>query len=147
MAACALLGQGDRGTITGIITDPTGQVVPGVRLMVTNEATGIPSTTISGDSGGYTIPLLMVGNYKIEAQAAGFKTSERPGVPIQIGQTTRVDIQLEVGQVQEQVTVTGTAGLLTTDASDVGIVMNQKTFLDLPLTLGGDFRRASSFIF
>lgn len=146
-AACALLAQGDRGTVTGTITDSTGQVVPGVRLTVTNEATGIRSTTISGDSGGYTIPLLMVGNYKVEAQAGGFKTSERPGVPVQIGQTTRVDIQLEVGQVQEQVTVTGTAGLLTTDASDVGIVMNQKAFLDLPLTLGGDFRRASSFIF
>jgi hypothetical protein len=147
ITTAALLAQGDRGTVTGTITDSTGRVVPNVQVVATSEATSIPSTTIAGDSGVYTIPLLMIGTYRIEARATGFKTSERPGVPVQVGQITRVDIQLEVGQVQEQVTVTGAAGLLTTDASDVGIVMNQATFLDLPLTLGGDFRRASSFIF
>jgi hypothetical protein len=146
LLAATLVAQ-DRGTITGVITDSTGQVVPNVRIAAINEATGIRSATVSSDSGDYTIPLLTIGNYRVEAQAAGFKTSDFTGVPVQVGQTTRVNIQLEVGQVQEQITVTGTAGLLETDASDVGIVMNQATFLDLPLTLGGDFRRASSFIF
>jgi Carboxypeptidase regulatory-like domain len=142
-----LLGQGDRGTITGTITDPSGQVVPNVQVVVMNEGTGIKSTTITTEAGAYTIPLLMIGNYKLEARASGFKTYDHPGVAVQVGQTTRIDVQLEVGQVQEQVTVTASAALLTTDASDVSIVMNQDKFLDLPLTLGGDFRRASSFIF
>src|SRR5215813_4123318 len=142
-----LLAQGDRGTITGTVTDATGQVVPNARVMAVHEATGIESSTVSTDSGNYTIPLLMIGAYRIEAKAAGFKTYERPAIAVQVGQTTRVDVQLEVGQVQEQVTVTAAAPLMNTDASDVGIVMNQDKFLDLPLTLGGDFRRASSFIF
>ncbi len=147
ITAALLFAQGDRGTITGIVTDPTGQIVPGVQVAITNEATGIKSATVSSDSGSYTMPLLMVGNYRVEARAAGFKTSEHPAVPVQVGQVTRIDIQLEVGQVQEQVTVAAAAPLLNTDASDVGIVMNENAFLNLPLTLGGDFRHASSFIF
>ena len=147
MTGPALLAQGDRGTITGIITDPSGQVVANVRVAITNEATNIAETTVTGESGAYTMPLLMIGNYRIEAHAPGFKTSERTSVPVQVGQVTRVDIQLEIGQVQEQVTVAGAAPLISTDTSDVGIVMNQDSFLNLPLTLGGDFRRASSFIF
>ena len=142
-----LLGQGDRGTITGTIADPSGQVVPNVRVVVLNEATGIKTATLTTEAGAYTVPLLMIGNYRLEARATGFKTYERPVVSVQVGQTTRVDIQLEIGQIQEQVTVTASTALLTTDASDLGIVMNQAKFLDLPLTLGGDFRRASSFIF
>ena len=147
IAGALLFAQGDRGTITGIVTDPTGQIVPGVQVAITNEATGIKSATVSSDSGSYTLPLLMVGTYRVDARAAGFKTSEHPAVPVQVGQVTRIDIQLEVGQVQEQVTVAAAAPLLNTDASDVGIVMNENAFLNLPLTLGGDFRHASSFIF
>ena len=108
ITAALLFAQGDRGTITGIVTDPSGQIVPGVQVSITNEDTGIKSATVSSDSGSYTLPLLMVGNYRMEARAAGFKTSERPAVPVQVGQVTRIDIQLEVGQVQEQVTVAAT---------------------------------------
>ena len=147
ITAGALLAQGDRGTITGTVTDPSGRVIPNVDLVATNAGTGIQSTTVTGDAGAYTMPLLMIGSYTLEARASGFKTFERREIRVQVGQTTRVDIQLQVGQVQESVTVSATAPLMTTDASDVGIVVNQDKFLNLPLALGGDFRRASSFIF
>src|SRR5215475_11190714 len=86
----SLLGQSDRGTITGTITDPTNRVIPNAQVLVMNEATGIKSATVTTEAGAYTIPLLMIGSYKLEARASGFKTYDRPGVSVQVGQTTRI---------------------------------------------------------
>jgi len=77
ITAGALLAQGDRGTITGTVTDPSGRVIPNVDLVATNAGTGIQSTTVTGDAGAYTMPLLMIGSYTLEARASGFKTFER----------------------------------------------------------------------
>ncbi len=145
--SATIWAQSDRGTLTGTVTDSTGRVVPAVALTVTNEGTGISTTTSTSESGTYAIPLLTIGSYTLTARAAGFKSYVRRGIAVQVGQTTRIDVQLELGQLEESVTVTAEAPMLTTDTSEVGIVVNQDTFLDLPLTLGGDFRRASSFIF
>jgi len=147
LTATGLLAQGDRGTITGTVTDSSGQVVPNAELVILNEGTGIQTATKTGDAGTYTLPLLSIGNYTLRVSAPGFKSYIRQAIPIQVGQTTRVDIQLEVGQVEEKITVNAAAPMLTTDTSEVGVVVNQDKFLDLPLALGGDFRRASSFIF
>src|SRR5437879_445136 len=142
-----VFAQGDRGTITGVVRDSSGLPVPGAEVRIVNEATGIASNTVSSDSGNYTLPILSIGTYTITVQHAGFKTYVSNAVPVQVGQTTRVDIALEIGQLQEKVTVTADAPLISSDTSDVGTVINQKRFLDLPLTLGGDIRNASSFIF
>src|SRR6478672_10032978 len=136
----SVYAQGDRGTLTGTIADSTGRVVPNAEVTVKNEGTGIAASTVTGESGSYTMPLLNIGKYTIIARVAGFKTYVRESVPVQVGQTTRVDILLELGRVDESVTVSATAPMLTTDTSEVGIVVNQDKFLDLPLTLGGDFR-------
>ena len=145
--AAGLLGQGDRGILTGTVTDSSGQVVPNATLIVMNEGTGIQTATKTGDAGSYTIPFLSIGNYTLKVSVPGSKSYTRQDIPVQVGQTTRVDVQLEIGRVEEIITVTAAAPMLTTDTSEVGIVMNRDKFLDLPLTLGGDFRRASSFIF
>jgi len=147
ITAAGAFAQGDRGTITGTVTDSSGQVISNAELVMLNEATGIQTTTRTGDAGNYTVPILSIGNYTLKVTVPGFKSYVRQGIPIQVGQTTRVDAQLEVGQVEERITVNATAPMLTTDTSEVGVVVNQDKFLDLPLTLGGDFRRASSFIF
>ena len=149
---CFLLGasvyaQTDRGIITGVVGDLTGAVVPSVQISVRNEATGIESKTVSGSAGTYTLPVLPIGSYTLTAQMTGFKTYIRNRVPVQVAQTTRVDLVLEVGGVEERVTVTAETPLLNMDTSDLGIVVNQEKFVNLPLTLGGDIRNASSFIF
>jgi hypothetical protein len=146
-AAAELLGQGDRGTITGVVTDPSGTAVPAAQITATNEATGLVSRTVTGVAGTYTLPVLPIGSYTLTTTLEGFKTYVRSGVPVQVGQTTRIDIRLELGQVEERVTVTEEAPLVNTDTSDVGIVMNNEKFLNLPLTLGGDIRNPSTFIF
>ena len=152
LAFCILLGasvyaQTDRGTITGVVADLTGSMVPSVQVSVRNEATGSESLTVSGPAGTYTLPVLPIGSYTLTAQMAGFKTYVRNRVPVQVAQTTRIDVVLEVGGVEERVTVTAEAPLMNTDTSDVGLVVNSEKFLDLPLTLGGDIRNASAFIF
>src|SRR5262245_29010746 len=95
--ALSLAAQSDRGTITGVISDSSGSVGPSVQVSVRNEATGIESTTISGPAGTYTLPVLPIGSYTLTAQMTGFKTYVRSKVPVQIAQTTRVDMILEVG--------------------------------------------------
>jgi hypothetical protein len=147
ISLCSVFAQGDRGTLTGNISDSTGRIVPNAEVTATNEGTGIAASTVTGESGSYTMPLLNIGKYTITTRVPGFKTYVRESVPVQVGQTTRVDISLELGRVEENVTVSAAAPMLTTDTSEVGIVVNQDKFLELPLTLGGDFRRASSFIF
>jgi len=147
LLAVPVSAQIDRGTITGVVADSTGSVAPNVQVTARNEATGIESVTVSGPAGTYTLPALTIGSYALTAQLPGFKTYIRTRVPVQVAQTTRVDIVLEVGGVEERVTVTAEAPLLNTDTSDVGIVVNNEKFLDLPLTLGGDIRNASAFIF
>src|SRR5438105_2088209 len=98
--------QSDRGTITGVVRDSTGLPVPGTEVRILNEATGIPSSTVASESGNYTLAILPIGNYTITVQHAGFKTYVRSQVPVQVAQTTRIDITLEVGQVEDRVTVT-----------------------------------------
>jgi hypothetical protein len=142
-----VFAQGDRGTITGVINDATGMMVPSVEVRIVNEATGVASHTVSSASGDYTLPFLPIGTYTLTVQHPGFKTYVRAAVPVQVGQTTRIDVRLEIGQLEEKVTVSAEAPLISTDTSDVGTIMNQQRFLDLPLTLPGDIRIASSFIF
>ena len=72
-SASLLFAQGDRGTITGVIRDSTGMLVPGAEVRITNEATGIASSTVSSESGNYTLPILSIGAYAITVQHAGFK--------------------------------------------------------------------------
>ena len=95
----SVYAQGDRGTLTGTIADSTGRVVPNAEVTVKNEGTGIAASTVTGESGSYTMPLLNIGKYTIIARVAGFKTYVRESVPVQVGQTTRVDILLELGRV------------------------------------------------
>ena len=83
--AAPLLAQSDRGTITGVVRDASGMVVPGAEVRIVNEATGITGSTVTSESGNYTLPILPIGAYTITVQHAGFKTYVRNAVPVQVG--------------------------------------------------------------
>src|ERR1044071_1512923 len=125
VSASVLFGQGDRGSITGVVTDPTGAVMPHATVTAVQSSTGIRTTTSTGDAGAYTMPFLPIGSYAVTVEMQGFKTYSRE-VPVQVGQTTRIDVTLEVGAAQEKVTVSADAPLLTTETSDVGVVVNNQ---------------------
>ncbi|MBL8241189.1 MAG: TonB-dependent receptor [Bryobacterales bacterium] len=138
--------QGDRGAISGVITDKSGAAIPNVAVEALNTATNARFETVSTSTGSYRLVSLPPGFYDVTAKANGFNTSVLRSVQIQTNQTAALDIGLTVGAVTESVTVQGGVPLIQTESADVGMVVESKQFLDMPLTLGGGIRNASSFI-
>src|SRR5437764_9666560 len=106
------LAQFESATLTGVVTDAAGAVVPGAMLRAVNEATNIEATAVSNGEGRYVLPSLRPGSYRVVATASGFKQFISSGVVLDVNQAARLDIQLTVGAVSEQVLVTGEAPVL-----------------------------------
>src|SRR3974390_2587833 len=100
-----LRAQGDRGAITGTISDPAGAVVAGAPVEARHIETGTVYPTESTATGNYTIAQLPAGAYEVSVGVPGFKKFVRSGLTVQVAATLRVDIQLEVGAATESVTI------------------------------------------
>jgi hypothetical protein len=127
------MAQLDTGTITGTITDPTGAVVYGAKVKVTNEGTRITTSTTSTSTGTYSLHELRPGTYSLEAEAPGFQKFVAKGVEVHVQQTITIDIQLANGEVYQQVTVTAVAPLLQSESAAVGQTITSQTVTNLPL--------------
>jgi hypothetical protein len=147
LSSVSALAQADRGSVTGTITDPSGAVVPAVPLTLQNIATNLTYSTTSNDNGGYSFLNLPVGVYTLSAEGKGFQRQEVRGIEVQVNQQAKVDISMKVGEANQTVEVQASATMIQTESTDVGTVINDKRFLDLPLTLGGGIRNPSAFIF
>ena len=137
LAAVAAFSQNDRGAVTGSVTDPANAAVPGAKLTLRNTETGVLSETQTTPSGDYTFTSIPVGTYDLTVQAAGFKTAVRKQLPVQIDQTLRANIALEVGTATESVTVTATAEMLKTENAEENMVVNGSKLNELPINFGG----------
>lgn len=138
LAATALPGAAQNtntGEIKGIVTDPSGAVVPNVAVTVTNIQTGIVSRTTTDGAGLYDVPSLLPGSYTIRFQAPGFKEYVREGVMLEV-ETIGIDARLQVGAASQEVTVTAQAPLLQTESSDDHVIFSTQTIQDAP-TVGG----------
>jgi len=132
-APFALFSQEFRGTISGVITDPTGAMVAGARVTVTEENTGTKIPTVSGASGEYTAAFLLPGDYDINVELQGFKSFVRKGVHVGAGDHAVIDVKLDVGNIATSVEVTADASLLNTDNSSVGQAITTKEVAELPI--------------
>src|SRR5881628_2880292 len=103
--------QGDRGTITGTVSDPAGAVAPGAKIAVRNTDTGAEYNTVSTTTGNYTLVQLPAGVYELSAEAPGFNKFLQQGLRVQVAQTARVDVGLEIGGTTQSVTVSADASL------------------------------------
>src|ERR1035437_7063685 len=101
--------------LSGTVSDPTGASVVGAKVTVTDTATQFVAEGQSNETGRYYIPYLMPGPYEIKVQAQGFQSYVRTGIDLRAGDAPRIDIELQVGAVSEEVTVTGAAPLLQTE--------------------------------
>src|SRR5690242_19692461 len=123
--ACFLLlpawiwAQTSTATLTGIITDPSQAKLPGVRVELVNTSTGVASTANTNPQGEFTFTLVPAGEYKLSAEAQGFRRYAQSGIVLESGRTFRLDIKMELGQLTESVTVTGTVPLLESESATV----------------------------
>src|SRR6266550_7166026 len=131
LGAAALFAQ-STATIVGVVKD-SGGVLPGATVTVRNVDTGLARSVPTGGEGAFRFPALPVGPYEIRAELSGFRTSVRTGVRLQVGQEAVVDMVLELGSIQETVTVTGEAPLVETTTSALGAVVTEKEIAALPL--------------
>jgi len=120
-------------TLVGRVSDQTGAVVPGVTITIVNQDTGFSRTVTTDQGGDYVAPTLPAGVYKITAEVTGFKKAVISDISLQVAQTPRVDIVLNVGDTAEQVEVTASAPLINTDTSDMGMVVDSRQLTELPL--------------
>src|SRR5581483_9417607 len=119
--------------ITGTVTDTTGAVMPSVAVNVVNEDTGIKWDAKTNEAGIYTVPLLQPGNYRISAQATGFRGASRSSVKLEVAQTAKIDFTLEVGAAAESIDVKETAPLLDAGTNAIGGLVASDKVENLPL--------------
>ena len=129
-----LSAQVDRATLSGVVRDTGGGVVPGATVTVTNLATNIESHQATSETGSYQVVNLVPGRYQVEVELSGFKKSSQV-VALEVGQRARLDVELAVGSFSEVVTVAETPQLLNTNDATLGAVIAQTQVSNLPLAI------------
>jgi hypothetical protein len=128
-----LFAQSTGGRILGRVSDSSGAVLGGVKVTLTNEATGVASDTLSTSSGEYGFPQVPVGTYRMEFDLTGFKKTLERGVNVDLNQVVTVNSVLQIGQTRETVEVTSEAPLVDTTSTQLGSIMDAHQVSNLPL--------------
>src|SRR5947209_17056074 len=108
-----------QASISGVVHDSTGAVIPGVTVTVTNPATNFNRSAISNEAGVYNFPSLQPGQYDIKVELPGFRAITQKDVELQVQQSARIAFTLQVGEVSQTVEVSGTAALIATENATV----------------------------
>src|SRR6202521_4842884 len=132
-SALPLFAQVAAGEITGVVKDPGGAAVPGATVTVTNVETNRQRVIASSGNGVYTAPSLTPGDYRVDVELSGFKPVRREGIRLSTGEKARIDFDLVVGDVREQVTVTADAPILRAETASLGSVVEHEQVVQLPL--------------
>jgi hypothetical protein len=133
LLASPVCAQTTYGSIVGTARDTTDAVVVGIQVTVTNEATGVTAAESTNQAGNYSFTTLFPGRYRIHAETPGFKPIDVGGIELQVNQSIRFDLTMQVGQLSDKVEVTAGLAALATETSDVGQVVENKQVIDLPL--------------
>jgi len=138
--------QLDTGSISGVVADSAGKVIPAAAMTAKESATGTAYSTVSSSTGYYVFPSLRPGSYEVTSQATGFKIQAYTGVVVAVGVSTAQDVTLAVGATSETVTVEAGAQTLESESSDVGVSIQPQQVEELPLTAGG-FRSLETLVY
>jgi hypothetical protein len=131
--AGAAWAQTTTGTISGTVKDSSGALLPGTRITVLNQDTGIPRTLDADAAGHFSASSLGLGNYQLTATRDGFQTQVRSGIVLTVSEEAVIDIVLTVGAVNQTVEVTAEASAVETTTSTVSALVNGEQIRDLPL--------------
>lgn len=138
----AVFAQDFRGTITGLVTDPNGAVVPNATVVIRNIETNVASTITTNDEGAFVAPLLIPGKYSVAVSGAGFKKTLREGVVLNVGDRLSIDFQLEVGTETQQVNIVADSELIEKGSVSTGTVVTARQIEELPLSEGAAYNLA-----
>ena len=125
--------QDTTGRITGIIYDQSGAVIAGARITVTDVATQISRSTTSDSAGFYQVLLLPIGYYTVSVDHRGFKSVTTAKSKLEINQTLKIDLRMEIGSTTDTVTVESNAGTVETVNPTLGATVSDRAVQDLPL--------------
>ncbi|HEY7284091.1 MAG TPA: carboxypeptidase regulatory-like domain-containing protein [Vicinamibacterales bacterium] len=132
--ASLALAQVDRATLSGLVKDTAGAMVPGATVTVTNLGTSVESHQQTSEAGSYQVGNLIPGRYRVEVELSGFKKVSQI-ITLEVGQRGRLDVVLEVGSFSETVTVAETPQLLNASDASLGAVIPQMQVSNLPLSI------------
>ena len=135
-AGATAWAQATTAQINGTVKDPSGAVLPGVEVTVTQTATGAKRSTVSNETGNYVLASLPLGPYMLQAELPGFKAYVQTGIVLQVDANPTINVVLQIGQVSEQVEVQADAGLVETRTTAIGqVVTNQQVADALELSV------------
>src|SRR5213078_4227965 len=121
------------GNLSGTVRDSSGAAVPKAEVMIQDERTGAMRTVTANDDGFYVAPSLTAGTYTVSTSPQGFKKTVATGVEVHVAENKVLNLDLQVGQVSETVTVTGDAAPVETRSGDVSSLISEKQITELPL--------------
>ncbi len=133
MSSAPLLTAQTAGSISGHVVDPTGAVIPGAAVTLTNVGTSTSRSTVTTGTGDYTFPNVQPGTYKIAVTNSGFKTASSSTFQLDVQQALRQDFAMEIGNITESVTVEATGALLQAENATLGTVIQNQALTELPL--------------
>jgi hypothetical protein len=130
----AALAQTITATVRGTVTDPQGAVMPGARVVATNDSTHVSTSTVTNHDGSYSIQFLPIGSYTLAVTSAGFKSVTIGPFPLQIDQIAKVDAHLEVGAASATVNVSAAVSpLLQTEDATLGTTISGNSMVNMPI--------------
>jgi hypothetical protein len=132
LLAISAFAQFDSATVSGVVQDGTGGVLPGADVTLTSVGTGLERRTVTNEGGLYTFPNVPVGEYRVKAVLSGFNTVTKTGVTLSAGVNIKVDVQLSLGNLSETVQVQATATHV--DTSVIGRTVNTQQIEQTPLS-------------
>ena len=132
--AAAAFGQSGSASLTGIVQDTSGGVVPGASVVIRNVDTGVETRAVSSSTGSYTFPSLPVGSYELAAESPGFSRAVRSNIRLGLGAQSRMDVILAVAGTVTEIAVTGAAESMILEAgTSTGTVMQEEILTAIPL--------------
>jgi hypothetical protein len=139
LLATPALAQDPRGAIQGRIVDSSAAAIPGATVTIANIASGTVNTAVSNEDGVYSFPFVPPGRYDISAELTGFKRVEQRNVEVRIADRLALNFTLEIGDLEETISVVGGAPLLETRTGSSGQVIDEQRIQLMPLSDGNPF--------
>ncbi len=132
-SSAPLRAQLSTASVTGVVRDPSGSVVPNVRIVLHNVDTNVEHVAQSNSAGNYVFLSIIPGPYTLTAESTGFDTTKIPQFVLEVNQTSTINLTLSVGTVKQNVNVEAAGELVQASTAEIGAVVSAKQVVDLPL--------------